>query len=202
MRLAFPEQAHQIPIDQPERAVREYAALVAGLHPVPKAIADVEPLATEAIEGALAEGAVLMAVMTPEDTPSALLTGVALAVPSTWDTDTAEALRDSVENVGADVRETIVVDTPIGPAVVAQRVPGIEQARARQPLTLQLQAFIPDPGTGRMLLLTLAAPSSTGWAAHQRLFVDLVATATASDAQPVSPSVEEDESFEHHTYRV
>ncbi|MDQ3579596.1 MAG: hypothetical protein M3443_18775 [Actinomycetota bacterium] len=179
MRLAFPAQTHRIPIDQPERAVREYAALVAGLHPVPKTIAEVEPLAMEAIEGVLAEGAVLMAVMTPEDTPSALLTGVALAVPSTWDTD-----------------------TPIGPAVVAQRVPGIEQARARQPLTLQLQAFIPDPGTGRMLLLTLASPSSTGWATHQRLFVDLVASATVSDAQPVSSSAEEDESFEHHTYRV
>jgi hypothetical protein len=105
-------------------------------------------------------------------------------------------LRDSMEDVGGpDVRETVTVDTGLGPAVVVQRIPGVEQARARLPLTLQLQAFLPEPGTGRMLLLTLACPASTGWAAHQALFGELVASASRG---PLAV----EESFDQRTYRL
>ncbi|GLZ43322.1 hypothetical protein [Actinokineospora sp. NBRC 105648] len=208
MKLAMPSSARQVPLAEPARAVREFAGIIGEIRDAPAgAAADLEALAAEAVETAVREGAFLMAVVLPEDADPALLTGVALVVPPGWDLDTADSLRDAVEDVGGpDVRETVVVDSPIGPAVVAQRVPGVEQARARLPLTLQLQAFIPEPGTGRMLMLTLAAPSRRGWAVHQGLFTALVASASPSDTSPARPRrrarVVEDESFEEYTYRL
>lgn len=102
-----------------------------------------------------------------------------------------------MENVGGpDVRETVIMDTNLGPAVIVQRIPGVEQARERRPLALQLQAFVPEPGTDRMLLLTLASPSADGWASHQLLFGELVASAAGPRMAEI------DESFEHDTYRL
>ncbi|MGQ0839812.1 hypothetical protein [Actinokineospora sp.] len=213
MRLAMPAEARQVSMGQPELAVQEFASIIGDLRNTPASAADLEPLAAQAVDAALREGAFLMAVVTPEGADPALLTGVALVVPAGWDTDTAEALRDSVENVGGpDVRETMTVETAMGPAVIAQRIPGPEQARERLPLTLQLQGFIPEPDTGRMLLLTLASPSQRGWHEHQRLFSALVASATPSGELPAEnpgPSSRsrrtaenEDESFEHHTFRL
>jgi len=115
--------------------------------------------------------------------------------------DTAERLRDSLDDVGGpDVRETITLDTGLGPAVIVHRVPGVEQHREGGPLALQLQAFVPEPGTGRMLLLTLASPSPHGWPTHQLLFAHLVASAqSAPDSIPDSDC---DDSYENRTYRV
>ncbi|MPZ80278.1 MAG: hypothetical protein GEV28_07735 [Actinophytocola sp.] len=220
MRLAIPDTVHRIPLDQPERAIREFAALMGALRDLPASAADLEPIATEAVETARREGAFLMAVVTPPDAAPAVLTGVVLEVPQAWDPDTAESLRDAMEDVGGpDVRETVALETGLGPAVVAQRIPGVEQARERRALTLQLQAFVPEPGSGRMLLLTLACPSTHGWPAHQELFARLVTSARPDDAhehgstpEPVrrrpAPAVDRtgdqagDESFEEHTYRV
>jgi hypothetical protein len=99
----------------------------------------------------------------------------------------------------------------------------VEQARERRALTVQLQAFIPEPGSGRMLLLTLACPSTHGWSAHQELFARLVVSARGDDAvddavdevpepestpestpEPVRrrPAPVEEESFEAHTYQL
>lgn len=201
MRLAFPDEVRRVPIDHPEQAVRELTAILGELRE--GTAADLEPIAFEAVETAQREGAFLMAVVTPAGAAPAMLTGVVLAVPPTWDVDTAESLRDAMEDVGGpDVRETAALETGIGPAVLVQRVPGVEQARERRALTVQLQAFVPEPGSGRMLLLTLACPSTHGWAAHQELFASLVASARPDDEPPQSPTAPAEESFEGHTYRV
>jgi hypothetical protein len=194
MRLAIPETVRWLPISEPDRAIREFAAILGELRDAPPgAAADLEAIATEAIDAAREEGAVLMAVLTPQDAAAAMLTGFVLEVPPSWSADLADLLRDSLEDVGGpDVRETITIDTGLGPAVIVQRVPGVEQARERRPLSLQLQAFVPEPGTGRMLLLTLASPDPRGWAVHQALFGELVGS--AAGATPVSS---DDESFEH-----
>ncbi|PPK62376.1 hypothetical protein V5P93_001643 [Actinokineospora auranticolor] len=212
MRLDLPDAVRPLPLDDPDRAVAEFAGVIGDLRDVPAgAAADLEALAAEGVDAALREGAVLMAVVTPEGADPALLTGVALAVPPTWDLETADRVRDSVEETGGpDVRETVVVESAVGPAVVAQRVPGVEQAREGRPAVVQLQAFIPDPASGRMLLLTLASPSSRGWAAHQALFTRMVASARPSgDTEPVQrprpapvPPPDDDESFENHTFRL
>ncbi len=223
MRLAIPDTVRRIPVDDPPRAIREFAAILGELRDLPASAADLEPIASEAVETALREGAFLMAVVTPPDAAPAVLTGVVLEVPPSWDPDTAESLRDAMEDVGGpDVRETVALETGLGPAVIAQRVPGVEQARERRALTIQLQAFIPEPGSGRMLLLTLACPSTHGWAAHQELFARLVTSAQADDAPDVPDMPEapepapvpagagrsrrrepvEEESFEEHTYQL
>jgi hypothetical protein len=209
MRLAIPDTVRRIPIDDPPRAIREFAAILGELRDLPASVADLEPVATEAVETALAEGAFLMAVVAPPDAAPAMLTGVVLEVPPAWDQDTAESLRDAMEDVGGpDVRETVTLETGLGLAVLAQRVPGAEQARERRTLTVQLQAFIPEPGTGRMLLLTLACPSTEGWPVHQELFARLVVSAQP-DGDPTVPArrapateVSEEASFEEHTYQL
>src|ERR1700741_4693071 len=64
-----------------------------------------------------------------------------------------DALRDAMEDVGGpDVRETVALETGLGMAVMAQRVPGVEQARERRALTVQLPAVIPQPGAGGALV--------------------------------------------------
>jgi hypothetical protein len=201
MRLAMPDEARQLPIAQPEQAIDELAAILGKMRE--GAAADLEAIATQTVETAAREGAILMAVVTPPRAAPALLTGVVLTVPPSWDTDTAAALRDSMEDLGGpDVRETATVDTDLGPAVIVQRIPGREQARERRALTVQLQAFVPEPGTGRMLLLTLACPSTDGWDAHQRLFAELVASAGPSEPGAPAEAPVEQESFEEHTYRL
>jgi hypothetical protein len=199
MRLAVPETVRPLPLTEPSRAVQEFAKIIGELRDAPvAAAADLEAVAIEAIDAATAAGAFLMAVVTPPDAAPALLTGAVLEVPPSWSPDTAERLRDSLDDVGGpDVRETITLDTGLGPAVIVHRVPGVEQAREGGPLALQLQAFVPEPGTGRMLLLTLASPSPHGWPTHQLLFAHLVASARSA---PHSAS--EDDSYESHTYRV
>jgi hypothetical protein len=206
MRLAIPDTVRRIPIDNPPQAIREFAAILGELRDLPASAADLEPIATEAVDTALREGAFLMAVVSPPGAAPAMLTGVVLDVPPTWDPDTAESLRDAMEDVGGpDVRETVALETGLGPAVVAQRVPGAEQARERRALTVQLQAFIPEPGSGRMLLLTLACPSTEGWSAHQELFARLV-TSAQPDGVP-EPALHraapvDEESFEAHTFQL
>jgi hypothetical protein len=203
----MPDTVWRLPLDHPDLAVQEYAAIVGELRGVSGGMADLEAIATEAVETAVREGAVLMAVVTPPDAAPAVLTGVVLDVPPGWDPDTAETLRDSMEDIGGpDVRETLVVDTALGPAVIAQRVPGVEQARARRPLALQLQAFVPEDG--RLLLLTLACPSTRGWAAHQLLFAQVVRSARGAEEPAGVPRAAahreqpREESYENHTYRL
>jgi hypothetical protein len=200
--LSMPDTVWRLPLDHPDLAIQEYAAMVGTLRGVTGGAADLEAIATEAVETALREGAVLMAVVAPPDAAPAVLTGVALDVPPGWDGDTAETLRDSMEDVGGpDVRETLVLDTDLGPAVVAQRIPGVEQARDRRPLALQLQAFI--PADDRLLLLTLACPNDRGWAAHQLLFCQIVRSARGERAPVrVRERSEPDESYENHTYQL
>ncbi len=199
MILDMPDTVWRLPLDHPELAVQEYASIVARLRGIATGAADLEAVATEAVETAVREGAVLMAVVIPPDAAPAVLTGVVVDVPPGWDPDTAETLRDAMEDVGGpDVRETLVVETALGPAVIAQRVPGVEQARARRPLALQLQAFIPDGD--RLLLLTLACPAADGWAAHQLLFGQVVCSARGDRATVPAPA--EHESYENHTYRL
>jgi hypothetical protein len=197
MLVEMPAEVRRLPLDRPRVAIQAYATILAELRDVPDgAAADLEALATEAIEAARREGTFLMAVVTPPNAAPALLTGFVLEVPESWSGDVAELLRDSMEDVGGpDVRETITVETGLGPAVIAQRVPGVEQAREGGPLTLQLQAFVAEPGTGRMLLLTLACPSAAGWQHHQRLFAELVTSAQRPHETP-------EESFEERTYQL
>jgi hypothetical protein len=197
--LDMPDTVRRLPLDRPDLAVREYAALVGRLRGVTHGLADLEPMAAEAVETAVRAGAVLMALVTPPDAAPAVLTGIVLDVPPGWDPETAETLRDSMEDVGGpDVRETLVVETALGPAVIAQRVPGVEQARERRPLALQLQGFV--PAGDRLLLLTLACPEARGWAAHQLLFGRIVAS--ARDGAPPPVTADDDESYENHTYRL
>lgn len=211
MYLAMPDTVRRLPLDRPELAVREYAAIVAELRHEVTSAADLEALATEAVELARAAGATLMAVVTPPDAPPALLTGTLLALPPSYQpSDAVHSLGDSVEDLGGpDIRETITLATRLGPALVVQRVPGPEQVRDRRPLTLQLQAFIPEPDTGLMLLLTLACPSYDGWTSHQLLFGALVASASESESPgaaaepapgPTAPA--DDDSFEERRYQL
>lgn len=184
MRLAFPDCLTRVDLSDQERAVTELAHLMAELRQTPGQVG-IEAAAREVVESAVDGGAFLLAMVIPEDADPALLTGVALEVPDGWDTDTAEGLRDAMENVGGpDVRDTVTLDAPLGPAVVAQRIPGVEQERAGEPMVLQLQGFVVDPSADRMLLLTLASPSVTGWSEHQRLFTTLLASASPDGAEP------------------
>ena len=199
MILDLPSSVWRLPLDRPQLAIQAYAEIVGELRGLSTGRADLEALATEAVETAVREGAELMAIVAPPGAAPAVLTGVMLDRPDGWDDDTAAALRDSLEDVGGpDVRETLVVGTALGPAVIAQRVPGVEQVRARRPLALQLQAFIAE--SEHLLLLTLACPSSHGWATHQLLFGQVVASARA-EHQTV-PAETSDESYENHTYRL
>jgi len=181
MRVAMPDTVRRLPLDRPRQAVVELTEIVAGLRDAPTSAADLEALATEAVELVLdnADGsAVLLAVVTHPDAAPALLTGVLMEVPGEWDSSVVMSLRDAVLDAGGpDVRDSTTIDTELGRAVVVQRVPGPEQVRDRRPLTLQLQAFVPWPGTGQLLLLTLACPSSYGWTEHQRLLGGIVASA-------------------------
>ncbi|TDP97573.1 hypothetical protein [Labedaea rhizosphaerae] len=231
MRIALPAEAVQVPLQRHDEAVRTFAAIMAKLRDAPDGSSgDLEAAAAEAVETAVRGGAFLMAVLAPPGCGAALLTGVMLDVPDGWDadsTDSAEQLRESLENVGGpDVRETATMRTGLGLAVIANRVPGVEQARARKPMTLQLQALIPEPGQPRMLLLTLAAPQTLGWDRHQALFAAIVASAQPDRAAdpatdparepaaetPVEqpkpaparrrPAPVEDETFENITYQL
>ena len=212
MIIDLPDTVWRLPLDDPATAIQEYAAIADQLRGATGTYADLEAAATEAVETALQAGALLLAVVAPPNAAPAILTAVRLPVASLafstresrvqpprvafsctppWD---AEALRDSVENVGGpDVRETLVVDTDLGPAVIAQRVPGAEQARAGRPLALQLQAFVP---ADVQLLLTLACGSAHGWEAHQLLFCQVVRSIRAL------PAPADEESYENHTYRL
>jgi hypothetical protein len=184
MRLAFPDCLNRIDITDRERATAELAGAMAELRQTPGQVG-IESMAREVVESAVDGGAFLLAMVTPPGADPALLTGVALEVPDGWDADSAEGLRDAMENVGGpDVRDSVALDAPIGPAVIAQRVPGVEQERAGEPMVLQLQGFIVDPDASRMLLLTLASPSLGGWQEHQRLFTALVASASPDGAAP------------------
>lgn len=187
MRLAFPDCLNRIDITDPELATQELAGVMAELRQTPGQVG-IESMAREVVESAVDGGAFLLAMVTPPDADPALLTGVALEVPDGWDADSAEGLRDAMENVGGpDVRDSVALDAPIGPAVVAQRVPGVEQERAGEPMVVQLQGFILDPDASRMLLLTLASPSLGGWQEHQRLFTALVASASPDGADADEP---------------
>jgi hypothetical protein len=209
MILDLPDTVWRLPLEDPDLAVREYAAIADQLRGGTGSTADLEAAATEAVETALRAGALLFAVVAPPNAAPAVLTAVpaspafehsesrvhtprvAVSCTPPWDVD---ALRDAVEDVGGpDVRETLVLDTDLGPAVVAQRVPGVEQARAQRPLALQLQAFIPAE---YHLLLTLAGTSPRGWEAHQLLFCQVVRSARAE------PAPSDEESYENHTYRL
>lgn len=184
MRLAFPDSVKRVDLSDQERAVTELAHVMAGLRETPGQVG-IEAAAREVVESAVDGGAFLLAMVTPDDADPALLTGVALEVPDGWDPDSAEGLRDAMENVGGpDVRDSVTLDSPLGPAVVAQRVPGVEQERAGEPMVLQLQGFVVDPSAERMLLLTLASPSATGWSEHQRLFAALLASASPDGPGP------------------
>lgn len=208
MRIAFPDSVHQVPLGNSDAGIRRLTELIARIRNTPAgATADLLPLASETVETAEREGAILLAMVIPDDAAPAMLTGVLVESPDSWDIDAAEATRNSVENVGGrGVRETGTLETSLGPAVMVQRVPGVEQARAREPLALQLQALIPDSDAGRMLLLTLSGPSRSGWEVHQRLFAEMVASACPSEPvvqQPaVHDAVHDEESFEEHTYRL
>jgi hypothetical protein len=198
----LPDFVHRLPLQFPDLAVQEYATLVGALRGV-GGTADLEAVAAEAVDTAVRAGAVLMALVIPPAAAPAVLTGVLVDPPAGWDGDSVATLRDAMEDVGGpDVRETLVLDTDLGPAVVAQRVPGVEQARARRPLTYQLQAFLPT-GDG-LLLLTLASPANHGWEAHQLAFCQVVASARDGARRPVRvPAYEQDDdSYENHTYRL
>ncbi len=195
----LPDTVWRLPLDHPDLAIQEYAGLVGQLRGLTTGRADLEALATEAVETAVREGAVLMAIVAPPGAAPAVLTGIVLDRPTNWDADTAAALRDSLEDVGGpDVRETLVVGTALGPAVIAQRVPGVEPVRDRRPLTLQLQAFIAQGE--QLLLLTLACPSEVGWATLQLMFGQVVTSARAERA--TIPADAPEESYENHTYRL
>ena len=199
MIVDLPDTVWRLPLDHPRLAIQEYAQLVGELRGLSTGRADLEAIATEAVETAVREGAELMAIVAPPDAAPAVLTGVVLDRPAGWDADTAAALRDSLEDVGGpDVRETLVVGTALGPAVIAQRVPGVEQVRARRPLALQLQAFIAEGE--HLLLLTLACTSTHGWATHQLLFGQVVASARGEEV--AVRAAHHEDSFENHTYRL
>lgn len=211
LRLALPDDVRRLPLDVPETAVAELAAILAEAPGrAERLAADLTPMAAEAVEHALSAGATFMAVvLTPGNTAPAVLTGVPVAAPSPHRQDPADALRDALENVGGpDVRETITLDTAVGPVAVAQRVPGPEQRRAGRPLTLQLQAFIPEPGTGAMLLLTLACTATRGWTEHQVLFAQIAGSAHTESLPPRTrtpvPATgsrrDDEDSFEDRTY--
>jgi len=204
-----------VSLDNPQRAINELVGILSEVRGGGRVAADLEPLACEVIETAIGEGAFLLAMVAPDGADPALLTGVVLEVPRGWDLDSAEALRDSMEDLGGpDVRETLALETPIGPAVLVQRIPGVERARTGETRTLQVQAFVAEPEINRMLLLTLASPSQRGWDVHQRLFAEMIASASPSAARSApaasgrgarrhdAGTAAAEESFDQHTYRL
>lgn len=206
VQLMMPECVREVPLGDPAAAIVELGRIVAELRGDADGLPDLATqLATESVENAVATGARLLAMVTPDNAAPAVLTGVPIAAPPWGREDSTEKLQDSLEDVGGpDVRETLALDTAVGQVVIAERRPGREQARDGKQLTLQLQAFIPEPGTRGMLLLTLACPSAHGWAEHEAMFTRIAASAHVPGAQetrrPAAPRPVDEESFEHRTY--
>lgn len=213
--VAMPEWVRPIPLGSPELAKGELVELIGRARGMSAGAAiDLEPLAEEAVDGAYRNGAFLLAMVTPPGAHPAVLTGVAIDFPIEWTHSELEAelLREVVEDSGGpDVRETMVLDTPVGKAVVVQRVPGREQLRAREQHTVQLQGMVVDPETGDMLLLTLACPSVHGWDKHQQLFLTLMASVSTdpnpveqlkASRQPHPAPADDDGIFQPETFRV
>lgn len=213
LRLAIPDSVRRLPLHAVESATAELAAILAEApRRAERLSGDLTSMAAEAVEHAVSMGAVLLAaVPTSGAIAPALLTGVPVAAPRAERDEVSDVLRAAVaDHGGPDVRETFILGTAVGPVVVAHRVPGPEQQRAGRPLTLQLQAFIPEPGTAGMLVLTLASTTGEGWTEHQKLFGRIVASLHADDtpqpAEPVRPArvprhaEADDESFENRTY--
>lgn len=150
MSVGLPGTVRPVPLDRPAAAIQAYARILRDVRD--GAASDLEAVATEAVATARREHAVLLAVVTPPGAAPGVLTGTVLTVPPAWAADPAETLRDALEDRGA--RDTVVLPTGRGPAVLAQR-------------GRRLQAFLPTPRPGSLLLLSLAAASTRGWAAHQ-----------------------------------
>jgi hypothetical protein len=196
--LTFPDCVHRVPLAAPDRAADELVRLMARQRNLPGgAEIELRQLAIQTVDSALELGAVLLAMVTPDGADAALLTGVAVDLPLSWNLDRLDLLGYAIANLagGPPVRDTLELDTALGPALLAQRSPSAGQVRTGEYRTVVLQGFVVDPVSERMLLLTLAGPSMHGWEIHQRLFAGIITSA--------APAVTTDtDDFTPETFRV
>jgi hypothetical protein len=162
MRLTLPTGATVIDPTRPDQAVPRLAAALDRARNQPSLAAEAELLASQMIEETSRAGGYLLAVL-PD---GAILTGANAPGTTDWTREHANALRWHLDDTG---HETVTVDLPLGPVVVAERVAGD---------TPQLQAFLAEPGSADLVVITLTAWSRTAWPSHRTTFLRVIYTAT------------------------
>ncbi|HEX5116267.1 MAG TPA: hypothetical protein VFW65_13815 [Pseudonocardiaceae bacterium] len=160
MRLTLPADATLVDLARPDHAAPRLAATLDQLRNQPSLAAETDMLARQMIEEVTRAGGYLFAVLGD----GATLTGANAPGTPDWTGEYADALRWRLDDTG---HETITVDTPLGPVVVAERVTaGI----------VQLQAFLAEPGCPDIVVITLTAPSGRSQT-HRMTILDIVHTA-------------------------
>jgi hypothetical protein len=162
--LTLPGDAEVVDLSRPEQAVAELAASLLRIRNTPSLSAEAEVLARQMIDEAVRAGGYLLALL-PD---GAVLTGASAPSAPEWDKEHANALRWQLDDTS---HETVTVDTPLGPVVLAER---------RTVDTVRLQAFLAEPGRTEMLVVTLTARSPRGWPAHRTAFLGMLHTATST----------------------
>jgi hypothetical protein len=168
MRLTLPPDATVVDLARPDNAVSRLAATLDRIRDRPSLAAETEMLARQMIEEVTRAGGYLLAVLSD----GVILTGANVPGTPDWSREHTNALRWRLDDTG---HETVTVETPLGPVVVAERHTGN---------TAQLQAFLTEPGFGDIIVITLTAWLTAAWPVHRAAFLDLVHTADDQDSRP------------------
>jgi hypothetical protein len=160
MMLTLPANAVLVDLSRPDHAVSELATSLDRIRNRPGLAAECEVLAREMVDEVIRGGGYLLAVLAD----GAVLTGASAPGTPDWDAAHANALRWWLDDMG---HETVTMDTRLGPVVVAAR---------RTAETSQLQAFLVEPGTTDLLVVTLTARSPHDWHTHRAAFLDMIHT--------------------------
>ncbi|HEX4706027.1 MAG TPA: hypothetical protein VH352_28175 [Pseudonocardiaceae bacterium] len=169
MRLTLPPDVTIVDLTRPDHAVPRLAAALNRIRDRPSLVAETEVLARQMIEETTRAGGYLLAVLSD----GAILTGANVPGAADWSREHTNALRWRLDDTG---HETVTIETPLGPVVVAEWHTGN---------TAQLQAFLMEPGCCDVVVITLTAWSSPGWPAHRTAFLDLVHTVDDQDCATV-----------------
>jgi hypothetical protein len=182
MLITFPSDVTPIALSHPDAAAAQLSRVFAGYAGGRSYLPDLEAQARQVVDDAIKAAAFLLAMTAPMGADPAVLTGITVDGPPTWDVQAADELRWSLaDRGGPDVRDAVTVQTDLGPVVVIERMPGVEQVRTARRTGarpyLQLQAFLPEADSPHLLLLTLSTISAKGWDMQRLRFVEMIMAA-------------------------